>query len=115
MGKKMNFIKLKLGPRLYNVTLDLRKNLRQVFVVPYLNLLPVYSYEGSIYFFFTGFGKDIDTSLIKELMGYNLENKGRHVSTFQKKSESLGWLEGGMSRFQIPTRNSPGHRSNLTM
>ena len=44
--KKVNFMKYKLGPCPYNATLDLRKNLWQVFVVPLFEFtLPTYFYE----------------------------------------------------------------------
>ena len=46
--KRVNFIKHKLGPFLYNATFDLRKNLRKVFVPLFEFTLPTYFYEESL-------------------------------------------------------------------
>ena len=49
IDKKTNFMKHKLNPCLYNATLDARKNLWQVFVVPLFEFtLPLYYYEESV-------------------------------------------------------------------
>ena len=47
--KKVNFMKHKLGPYLYNATLDLQKTSWQVFVLPLFEFtLPTYFYEESL-------------------------------------------------------------------
>ena len=83
----------KLAPSLYNATLDLRKNLWQMFILPlYEFLLPIYSSEGSTtkkqkverllrnsFKSYTGLKKRVDTRLINELMGYNMETRSEQI------------------------------------
>ena len=97
--KKTNFMKHKLSPCLYNATLDARKNLWQVFVLPLFEFtLPIYYYEDSTskrhkleqvlrtsFKNFTGLGKRVETCLIEDLMGYNLESRSEHIQHVSEK------------------------------
>ena len=100
----MNIMKHKLNPCLYSATLDARKNLWQIFVIPLFEVtLPVYYYEDSIsnkhkleqilrksFKYFTGLGRNISTPLIEALMGSNLKTRGQHVQYIsEKKSRNL--------------------------
>jgi len=99
LEKKINFMKHKLNPCLYNATLELRKNLWQVFVVPLFEFaLPIYFSEeaktkrqklervlrGS-FKNFTGLAKTVDTQLIDDLMGYNLEDRSKQIQYISEK------------------------------
>ena len=102
--KKVNFMKSKLGPCLYNSSLELRKNLWQVFVVPLFEFaLPIYYFEDAItkkqkmqgilrrsFKNFTGLGKTVDNQLIEELMGYNLSSRSQCIYyIFEKKKMGI--------------------------
>lgn len=101
--KKVNFMKFKLNPMLYNASLELRKNLWQVFVLPLFEFtIPIYSYEEAAtkrdklerlmrntFKSFTGLKNTVDTKLIEELMGYSLKERSEYLQyTSQKKWES---------------------------
>ncbi|MBC7088764.1 MAG: hypothetical protein H5T96_09920, partial [Tissierellales bacterium] len=91
--KNMNFIRTKLSPALYNSSLDLRKNLWQVFVCPSIEfLLPLYSYEEAItnrekiqtlvrnsYRSYTGLKGNTSKDLLESLMGYNIDERSKEL------------------------------------
>lgn len=100
--KKTYFIRSRLSPTLYNASLDFRKNLWQIFVLPmYEFLTPLYAHEASItnkakingmlrksFKSYSGLKKTVKTTLIEKLMGYNIEERSkflRHIS--EKKWE----------------------------
>ena len=99
INNKVNFMKSKLNPCLYNASLEFRKNLWQVFVVPLFEfILPIYSSEEArtkkedaekilrrSFKSFTGLGKNVETDLINELMGYNLNERSKHVKYVSEK------------------------------
>ena len=99
INKKINFMRHKLSPCLFNATLELRKNLWQVFVVPLFEFtLPIFHYEDSrsnklnlerllrsSFKNFTGLGKTVDTKLIEDLMGYNLYKRSQHMHYISEK------------------------------
>jgi len=99
INKKVNFMKHKLSPCLYNATLELRKNLWQVFVLPLFEFtIPIYYYEKSItkkqrlesiirksFKSFTGLGKTVETKLIEDLMGYNIQRRSQHIKYISEK------------------------------
>jgi hypothetical protein len=91
--KKTNFIRSRLVPALYNATLDFRKNLWQIFILPlYEFILPLYYYEEAAtnkeklslllrnsFKSYTGLKKNVDTQLIEDLMTYNLPTRSCHL------------------------------------
>jgi len=100
--KKTYFLRSKLSPILYNASLDFRKNLWQTFVIPmYEFLLPIYFYEQSMtkreqiermlrksFKSYTGLKKTVETMLIRDLMGYNLDERSRFLHYISEKK----WL-----------------------
>ena len=96
-------MKHKLNPCLYNATLDLRKNLWQVFVAPLFEYsLPLYFYEEATtkkqklerilrgsFKKFTGLAKTVDTGLIDDLMGYNLKDRSAFIQYISKKNGNI--------------------------
>jgi len=113
--KKVNLMKHKLSP-LHNATLDLRKILCQIFVVPLFEFtFPTYFYEESLmkkgkleqvlrnsFKKFTGLGKGVDTCLIEELMGYNLENRSCHIQYISEKK----WESRLVGERYVPSSDS---------
>ena len=99
LEKKVNFMKHKLSPCLYNASLDMRKNMWQVFVLPLFEFtLPIYFYEEAVtrklrlekilrhsFKSFTGLGKTVETKLIDELMGYSLQARSKHIQYVSEK------------------------------
>ena len=91
--KKSNFIRLKLSPFLYSSSLEMKKNLWQIFIVPLFEfLLPLYFHEKAItkkkkaeiilrnsFRSFTGLKKIVDKGIIQDLMGYDLEIRSKYL------------------------------------
>ena len=89
--KKADFIRHRLSPTPYNASLDFRRNLWQVFVLPlYEFISPVYHYEEAqsarekvqlslrrSFKDFTGLRKTVKTELINDLMAYNIQHRSR--------------------------------------
>ena len=97
--KKVYFMRQKLSPCLHNASLEFRKNLWQVFVVPLFEFtLPIYFAEKAVtnregleltlrksFKIFTGLAKGVKTKVIDELMGYNLEERSKYVEYISRK------------------------------
>ena len=89
INKKAYFIRHRLSPTLYNSSLDFRRNLWQVFVLPLFEfILPPYSYEEAesakkkvelslrkTFKCFTGLKKMVRTDLTNDLMAYNIQDR----------------------------------------
>src|SRR5688572_20539823 len=87
--KKTNFIRSRLSPALYNASLDFRRNMWQIFVLPsYEFIIPLFYYETSktnqqklltmlrsSFKSFTGIQKTASTNLINDLMAYDIEKR----------------------------------------
>jgi len=100
---KTNIIRKKLSPILYSTSLEMRKNLWQVFIIPlYEFILPLYHYEPAqtkkdkmelslrnSFKSFTGFKKGVSTNLINDLMGYNMNQR----STSLLEISELKWYQ----------------------
>ena len=100
INKKSNFIRSKLIPILYNSSLDLRKNLWQIFIVPLFEFaLPLYYYERTkskrssfarnvrnSFRSFTSLKNPVEITLVENLMGYDFDNRAMflHDSSIQK-------------------------------
>lgn len=79
--KKTYFIRSRLTPIMYNASLELRKNLWQIFVPP----SPLYEFTLPLFWaeeaktrkakVLTQLKKTVKLYLIEELMGYNMENR----------------------------------------
>jgi hypothetical protein len=103
--RKTNFIRSRLTPSLYNATLDFRKNLWQIFILPlYEFALPLYYYEEAVtkkrrmnlllrksFKSYTGLKKNVETLLIEDLMTYDLESRSQYIQyvSTQKWSQCL--------------------------
>ncbi len=107
--KNTYFIRNRLSPVLYNASLDLRKNLWQVFVLPmYEFIIPLYCNEKAktkrqllekllrkSFKSYTGLKKTVDTNLINDMMGYNLEDRSgqlQYISEQKWRCRQLGQL-----------------------
>jgi hypothetical protein len=91
--KKTNFLREKLTPFLYTSSLDMRKNLWQMFICPsYEFLLPLYSFEQAktkrtkvetlvrkSFKSYTGLKKTVESSLIDKLMAYNIQSRSKQI------------------------------------
>jgi len=89
--KKTNYIRHRLTPTLYNSSLDFRKNLWQVFILPlYEFTLPIYYHEETksgktrvelslrkSFKSFTGLKKTVNTELVENLMAYNAQERSQ--------------------------------------
>ena len=92
-------MKHRLNPCLFSASLDMRKNMWQVFVLPLFEFtLPIYFYEEAVtrklrlekilrhsFKSFTGLGKTVETKLIDELMGYSLQARSKHIQYVSEK------------------------------
>lgn len=97
--KKTYFIRSKLTPSLFNASLDLRKNLWQIFVVPlYEFALPLYAAENAVtkkektkrllrasFRSYIGLKKTVRLDLLADLMGYNLDTRADKVKYISKQ------------------------------
>ena len=103
INQKVHFMKQKLNPCLHNGSLEFRKNLWQVFVVPLFEFtLPIYHAEEAAtnrvkvekllrrsFKIFTGLGNNVKNQLIDELMGYNPQERSEYMKyVSEKKWES---------------------------
>ena len=99
-------MKHKLSPVFYSLSLEMRKNLWQVFVEPLFGFtLPCFikkkqpqkkkwmEYSEDPSRTLRGLGKTIDNQSIEEQMGYNLSNRSKHVQYISEKKWKFG-LEG---------------------
>lgn len=91
--RTVNTIRSKLSPSLYHATLDLRKNLWQIFIQPLFEFtLPLYFHEEAAtkkmkvqvclrnsFKSFTSLKKTIKSELIEDLMGYNIDDRSRKL------------------------------------
>ena len=99
IAKKVDFIRLRLSPTLYNTSLDFRRNLWQIFILPlYEFILPIYHYEEAEtnrakvevslrkYFkSFTGLKKTVNNALLNDLMAYNLQKRSAHLAYISER------------------------------
>ena len=95
INKKANFIRLKLIPIIYNTSLDLRKNLWQIFIMPLFEFaLPLYYHEKAkskrsafaktvrnSFRSFTNLNKSVEVKLIEDLMGYDFNKRATSYMT----------------------------------
>jgi len=93
MNKKISFIRSHLSPALYNTSLDFRKSLWQLFIVPSFEFgIPIFYYEqakGRREIFekmlrnsfksFTGLKKTVKTSIVNLLMNFDLKERSQKL------------------------------------
>ena len=91
--EKTYFIRSRLSPTLYTASLDFRKNLWQIFVIPmYEFMLPLCYHEESStkkelvqrmlrksFKSYTSIKKTVRTDLIHDLMGYDISERSKHL------------------------------------
>ena len=99
INKKSQFIRYRLSPTLYNATLDFRRNLWQIFILPlYEFTIPIYHYEEAhsnkmrvelslrrSFKSFTGLRKTTNTELINDLMAYDIQERSKLLSYLSEK------------------------------
>jgi hypothetical protein len=91
--KKSNFIRSRLSPSLYNASLDFRRNMWQIFILPsYEFIIPLYYYETAktsrqklerllrnSFKSYTGIKRTTSTDLINDLMAYNIRERSDYL------------------------------------
>ena len=94
IAKKTDFIRHRLSPTLYNASLDFRRNLWQVFILPlYEFILPLYHFEQAktakarvervlrkSFKNFTGLRKTVNTVLLNQLMAYQIQERSSSLA-----------------------------------
>lgn len=97
--KRTYFIRSRLSPTFYTASLDFRKNLWQIFVLPmHEYMLPLYYHEESLtkkelvlrmlrksFKSYTSLNKTVNTDLIHDLMGYNIAERSQFIQHISEK------------------------------
>ena len=97
--KKSNFIRSRLTPALLNTSLDFRKSIWQLLILPLYELgIPIYNAENAklnresfkislrnSFRSFTGLNKNVEVGLLNELMGYNVDQRSEKLSFIAKQ------------------------------
>ena len=113
---KTYFIRNRLSPALYNASLDFRKNLWQIFVLPmYEFALPIYSAECTTswreklnkllrasFRSYVGLKKTVKLDMLTKLMGYSLEERStqlKHISEQKWQCRRRGRLYAATSDY----------------
>jgi len=92
-------IRRKLSPMIYSISLEMRKNLWQIFIMPlYEFILPIYHQEQATtkrnkmelalrnsFKSFTGLKKGMQTKLIQDLMDYDLNERSKYLYDISQK------------------------------
>jgi len=109
IAKKSNFIRSRLSPSLYSASLDFRRNMWQIFVLPsYEFIIPLYYYETAktsrqklevmlrnSFKSYTGIKRATSTSLINDLMAYNIKERSEYLSYISEQK----WLHRKRNEF----------------